>query len=142
MKKLITMILILALALPALALAEDEYYITDHYALHINDHSGNSTAVNGGRMFDFDSMTVDLFITSEQGTAYLITTTCTSGVFLSSGVQKVRIVTIGDQSLIVNDSGDSMSLDWDEDGDLWIDFGLSYFRMQHVKNMDAYNDRK
>ena len=141
MKKLITIILILALAVPALALA-DGFYITDHYALTINSNADSAKMLYNTKIFDFDSKTVDLFFTSEEGTAYIITTTCISNIFFSSGMQKVKIVTLGGQTYVVDESGDHMALDWDENGDLWIDFGLSYFLMHHVENMDALHDRK
>ena len=67
MKKLITIILILALALPALALAESDgpLYVNKHYTMHLDSHENGFVSGKGGRIFTFDSYTLDLYLMTE-----------------------------------------------------------------------------
>ena len=140
MKKLITLILILALALPALALADDAFRITKHYSMHIDSYAGDAMPPKGGKMFDFDSETVDLYLASDGTTGYLISTTCTAGLFINSGMAKVSVVDLNGQMFLLDDAGNHRNIRYDEDGDLWIDMGLHYYRMHLVDHVNMYRD--
>ena len=142
MKKLITLILILALALPAIALADDPFRITKHYSLHIDTYAGDAMTAKGGKVFDFDSETYDLYLASDGTTGYLISTTCTAGLFINSGMAKVSVVDLNGQMFLLDDAGNHRNIMYDEDGDLWIDMGFHYFRMQLVDHVSIYEDMK
>lgn len=142
MKKLISVLLILALLLPLAALADD-FYIARHYSLHINAHTGKTTSPKGGSMFDFDSVTMDLFLTSDGENGYMIETTCTSGIFFSSGIYQVRLVTVGGNSFIVDNNGNNYAVTFDENGtDLWLNTSRGLFRFRLVEYMDPFTDWK
>ena len=143
MKKLITMLLILAILLPAAALAEDNYRIVKHYALLIDSHAGDAVPPKGGSYFDFDSLTLDLFLASDDKTGYIIETQCISGIFFNNGMKKVTLVEMNGNTYLVDDAGNHINLQTDENGDLWIDFGIGYyFRMRPVDHVSVYKDRK
>ena len=141
MKKLLTLILILALALPALAIADDPLYIDKHYSLFINSHDGQFVSGKGGRIFTFDSYTLDLYLCSDQKTGYLIETTYVDGIFLNSGMSKVSLVDIGNKTMLVYENGDNMEIERDENGrDLWIKMSRGLFRMVLIDPIDASAD--
>ena len=142
MKKLITAILILALLLPAAALAED-LCIARHYAIHIDGTSPALKTQNGGRLFDYDSFTMDLFLTNDLVNGYMFQTKYISGVFLNSGMIQCKIATVQDQKYLVNGSGDNFPImEDDESDDLWINFGRGYFRMHLVDIFKSGTDWK
>ena len=144
MKKLITLLLILALALPASTLAESEgpLYVEKHYSLHIDSHDNGFNYGNGsGRLFTFDSYTLDLYLMSDQKNGYLMETTCIDGIFLSSGTQEVKLVDFNGQLRIVYAGGNYFNAEWDENGeDLWITLERGDFRMQPVAKAHYSND--
>ena len=144
MKKLITVTLILALLLPAAAMTDAlPFRIVEHYTLLIDSHEVSQNAPFNSTVFtDFDSMTLDWYVASDGQTGYIMKTTCMAGVFFNHGIQKITRVDIGDKSYLVDDSGNHMNIMTDENGEVWIDFGLSYFRMQKVEHIDAYTDRQ
>lgn len=137
MKKLITIVLILAMLLPAAACSES-LRVVRHYSLLIDSAT---TASNSGNMFDFDSLTVDLFITSDENLCYYIETTCIAGIFVSGGAVACRMIERGDTMMLVDESGNSRPIRKDESsGDLWIDIGRGFFRMRLVEPFDIYSD--
>lgn len=141
MKKLITIIMILALTLPALALADDPMYIDKHYSLFINSHDGQFVSGKGGRIFTFDSYTADLFLSSDGKTGYLIETTYVDGIFLNNGMSKVSLVEIGNKTALVYENGDNIEIERDENGrDLWMKMSRGFFRMRLVDPVDASED--
>lgn len=141
MKKLISLLLILVLALPALALADDPMYIDKHYSLFINSHDGQFVSGKGGRIFTFDSYTADLFLSSDQKTGYLIETTYVDGIFLNGGMSKVTLVEIGNKMALVYENGDNIEIERDENGrDLWMEMNRGFFRMRLVDPVDASVD--
>jgi len=140
MKKLITLILILAMILPAAALADDPFRIVQHYSLHIDSYAGSAMPPKGGTIFDFDSETYDLYLASDGETGFLISTTCTSGYFINSGMSKVSIVTLNGQTFLLDSAGNHTNIMYDENGELWIDMGLHYYRMHLVENFNMYYD--
>ena len=140
MKKLIALLLILALALPALAMAEDPFRITQHYSLHIDSYAGDAMPAKGGSVFDFDSETYDLYLASDGETGYLITTTCKAGYFLNSGMSKVSVIDLDGQKFLLDSAGNHIDIMYDENGELWIDLGLHYYRMHLVDHFSLYYD--
>ena len=144
MKKLITLLLILAMALPAAALSESDgpLYVEKHLSLFIDSHDNGFNYGNGsGRLFTFDSYTLDLYMLSDQKTGYLMETTCIDGIFLSSGTQEVKLAEINGKLRIVYTGGNYFNAEWDENGeDLWITLDRGSFRMQPAKKAHYSND--
>lgn len=138
MKKIIAIILILAVILPSAALSE-ELYIAKHYSILINSHE--LITGKGSASFDFDSLTIDLYIKGDGESGYLNITRCIAGIFLNDGMLPVRIVTIGGEKYIVSDSGSNLTLREDEgSNDLWISYGNSYFKLHYVEPFNLYSD--
>lgn len=142
MKKLVTIILILALLLPAASLADD-LCIARHYTIHIDGTSPALRTQYGSRLFDYDSFTMDLFLTNDLVNGYMFQTQYTSGIFLNSGMIQCKIATVMDQKYLVNGSGDNFPImEDDESDDLWINFGRGYFRMHLVDIFNSGTDWK
>ena len=141
MKKLTALLLILALAMPAAALAED-LYIVKHYTLHINAVLANaSTGKSDTRLFDYDSFTADIYLTSDPGHGYYFETKCVAGIFVNSGMIPVRFVDIGNGMRMADGGGNSWPFKYDEEADeVWIDYGRGYFRFQPVDVFSIYED--
>ena len=141
MKKLISVLLILALLLPLAALADD-FYIARHFTLHINAHTDETHAVKGGSMFkDFDSLTMDLFLSADGKSGYMLETQCVSGLFVSSGVYQVSLVTIAGRDYLLDNTGDRYPVAFDENGsDLWLTTSLGTFRFHLVESMNPLTD--
>lgn len=144
MKKLITVILILVLLLPVLAIADTwPDRIIEHYSLLIDSHEGRAMTAVGSPIFgDFDSFTLDWYVLSDGKTGYILETECVSGVFLNHGVRKVTRVDRGGTSYLVDDDGNHLNIMTDDDGTVWIEFGYGYCRMQKVTPISAYTDRQ
>ena len=132
MKKLITIILILAMILPAAALADD-YCITKHYAMHADIID---KAYKGGG-FSGDSITIDLYFMSDNETVYYMEARCFSGLFLCNGMLKMRIEWFGDEAYIVDSVGNYRMIKQVDDT-MMIDFGRGYQPMQLVEVIDIY----
>lgn len=141
MKKLIVLILSLALAVPAISLADEPLYIDKHYSLFINSHEGLFVSGKGGRIFTFDSYTLDLYLCSDQKTGYMIETTYADGIFLNSGMAKVSLVDFRGTLRIVDDAGNNFPVVWDENGrDLWVSLDRGNFRMHLIDPIDGSAD--
>ena len=141
MKKLIVLILFLALAVPAISLADEPLYIDKHYTLFINSHEGLFVSGKGGKIFTFDSYTLDLYLCSDQKTGYMIETTYADGIFLNSGMAKVSLVDFRGTLRIVDDAGNNFPVEWDENGrDLWVSLDRGNFRMHLIDPIDGSAD--
>lgn len=141
MKKLIALILFLALAVPAISLADEPLYIDKHYSLFINSHEGLFVSGKGGKIFTFDSYTLDLYLCSDQKTGYMIETTYADGIFLNSGMAKVSLVDFRGTLRIVDDAGNNFPVEWDENGrDLWVSLDRGNFRMHLIDPIDGSAD--
>ena len=142
MKKLLTIILAVALILPAAALADDPY-IVRHYTLHIDGVRANSSSGKGGSaVFDFDSFTADLYLTADLEHGYYMETTSASGIFLNSGMTQVRLVEVGGNLYLADGAGNNRPAKYDEAGDLWINYGRGFYRFQLVEPFSVYSDWK
>lgn len=132
MKKLIAVILILAMVLPAAALA-DFGYIEKHYALHamITDME------NKGEDMANNSITIDLFIYSDGETVYYMESRVVAGVFLCNGMIRMKMEKLGDDLYIYDSSGNYRLLK-EAEGTMMIDFGRGYQPMQLVEMIDIY----
>ena len=136
MKKLIAVLLILVLSLPVFASAE---YLTDHYSLFISKQ--NIVSGKDASAFDFDSLTVDLYMLDDGEYAYIQITRCVSGIFLNNGMVKVRVADLGGTTYLVDGSGENLTVFNDESSDgLWITLGDSSFLMHRVQPFNMYSD--
>lgn len=141
MKKLLALILILVLAVPAAAPAEDYFRITEHYTVMIDSLSDSAKSTKGGRIFnDFDSKTIDLYFASDGVTVYYLETFCIYDSFFKSGMTKMKKIEMNGQQKIVDDNGNYINMITDEDGTIWINIGQIYVRMQKVENVNTYYD--
>ena len=131
MKKLITAILILALLLPAAALAGNNR-IVEHYTVLIDAETTKTG--KGASPFDFDSLTIDLYLSSEEGQGYLNIARFIQNIYLNDGMIPVSLVDIHGTTYIVNGAGTNIRLRKDEEtGDLWIEYGSNFLRMHRVE---------
>ena len=132
MKRLIAMILIIALAVPAAVLADYDY-IEKHYALHAmiidKENKGNDMPSN--------SITIDLYVSSDGETVYYMESRVTAGVFLCNGMIRMKMEQIGDDLYIYDSAGNYRELK-EIDGIMMIDFGRGYQPMQLVEMIDIY----
>ena len=134
MKKLLVIALVLSLLLPASVFADD-YRVAKHYALQLDQvHTGYNT-----NPLSFTSLTIDLFIMSDDATVYYLESQCVSGIFLCNGVRKMRLERLGDELMIVDGLGNYRMLKEDEETEeLWIDFGRGFMKMQLIEPEYTY----
>jgi len=145
MKKLLAVILILALLLPAAAALADtnSFYIVKHYTLNINGNSGQLVAGKGGKVFEFDSFTVDLYLDAEGKNGYYMETTCMDGLFLSNGTYSCRVADTMHGPRLVLSSGENLAIEFDDENDsVWLQFARGWFRLQLAPSFDMYSDWK
>lgn len=143
MRKLLAVILILALAVPAAVQAEDSFRITEHYTVMIDSKESGAKSAKGDRIFgEFDSKTIDLYLASDGVTGYYIETTCVYDTFINSGMHKVKKVDLNGRQMLVDDDGDNISIITDEDGTIWISIGQIYVRMRKIEHFNSYYDMK
>jgi hypothetical protein len=55
---------------------------------------------------------------------------------------KVSVVDLNGQMFLLDSAGNHINIMYDENGDLWIDMGLHYYRMQLVNHVSIYKDMK
>ena len=139
MKKLITIILILVLALPAAALAIN--HVSGVYTLFIDADTYNRKYSAG---FDFDSAVFELIIMSDGKTAYYSRQMWKSGVRKSTDVIECEIIygEVPDQFYLSFPDNSSFDGYFDPDGnDLWLSLGgKSHFRFSAVPAYDIITD--
>ena len=144
MKRLTAIFLFMVMLLSAaVSIADETFSIVRHYTLNINGNSGQLVSGKGGKVFDFDSFTVDLYLDEEGKNGYYIETSCVDGIFLTSGMDKIRILDSMGKLRIVFGSGENIPVEWDEDNQsVWIQFSRGWFRLQLVPSFDMYTDWK
>jgi len=146
MKKLLSIILAVALILPAAALADDKpFRITAHYSMVLDSYDGRNRAAKGGAIYtDFDSFTIDLYLTSDEQIGYYVETFCAYDTFFSSGFEKVKIVNMAGDVRIVDDSGNSYMIRYDDqDPDaMWIKTKYGEMKLHKVESFNTYTDKK
>ena len=134
MKKLITIILILALLLPAAALADDPY-IEKHYVLQL-ERVG--TKIDSS-LFNFDTIAIDLLLMADGETAYYMETRCYGGLFLSNGMIKMRVEEYKGETYLVDAVGNYRMIRLNEETDeAEIDFGYGYYQMTLIEPIYIY----
>ena len=136
MKKLICVLLIVFF-LPAVASAE-RVTIKQHYSLFID-----SPGAMGGReaKFGFDSLCIDLYLMSDDSSAYICISRCEDGFFLTSGIQKLSLIQKEGFLRLVEDNGQYFDIVNEEDNDsLWISYNNTQYRLIPVQTFSALND--
>ena len=144
MKRFYCLILALLL-LPVISLADESdlnaYRITEHYSLLIDGQT--ITSPKGGRMFDFDSLCIDLYITESHDIAFLSVTIVDSFLRRSSGLQRVTVQSYGNTIYFSDEYGFYMTGQRDENGDgYWINYVGRSFLLRPVSKFSAYSDWK
>lgn len=136
MKRLITIILILALILPATAIATN--CVSDVYTLFIDADMYNRLYKSN---FDFDSMVFDFIVMSDGKTAYYSKQTWTNGIRTTTDVVECSIVSDSSTFTISFPDGSSFAGYYDPDQNgVWIDLGGAYFRFAPVHRYDVSED--
>ena len=139
MKKLITIILILAMLLPAAASAAS--YVYDVYNHFIDGNYYNRTFGSG---FDFDSMLFELIVMSDERTAYWSKQSWTDGIRSATDVIECKFSSNGSTFTISFPDGTEFDGFYDQDGNgVWVCLGSNtYFRFSPVHSYDAVEDYK
>ena len=137
MKKLITIILILAMILPAAAIAST--CVSDVYTLFIDADMYNRLYKSG---FDFDSMVFDLIVMSDGKTAYYSKQTWKNGMRTTTDVVECRITSDSSSFTLSFPDGSTLSGYYDPDQNgVWINLGgTAYFRFSSVHRYDVSED--
>ena len=136
MKKLLIIVFILFLCSSASA---DNVCLTEHYSALVDARS--SVSGKGASMFDYDSLTLDLYLSDDSTTGYLNITTCISGIFFNDAMNPVRIATVNGQMYLVSGNGTNLRIERDaESQDIWIEYGQHMYRMRRVEPLSIYAD--
>ena len=118
--------------MPAAVLADYDY-IEKHYALHAmiidKENKGNGMPSN--------SITIDLYVSSDGETVYYMESRVTAGVFLCNGMIRMKMEQLGDDLYIYDSAGNYRELK-EIDGIMMINFGRGYQPMQLVEMIDIY----
>ena len=144
MKRFFCLILVLVL-LPIVSLADEAdlnaYRITEHYSLLIDGQT--ITSAKGGKMFDFDSLCIDLYLTESHDVAYLSVTIVDSFLRRSSNLQRVTVRSYGDIIYFSDEYGFYMTGQRDENGEgYWINYIGRSFLLRPVSKFSVYSDWK
>ena len=125
MKKLIAIILILALLVPAVSSAD--LSVLSCYSLFIDAEAYNSF-FNAG--WDYDSMWVSVVIMSDGKTAYYQKEEWTDGERITTGLTKCAYSVNSGKFTLSFSNGEVLSGYYDEnDEDMWLNLGGAYFRL-------------
>lgn len=137
MKKLLTMILALALILPVAASAAT--HVSEVYTLFIDAYTLNREYQAG---FDFDSMIFDLIVLSDGKTAYYNKQTWTDGIRTATEIVECGFSSDGDDFVIHFPNGDEFKGYFDPDGNgAWVNLGgTTYFRFSPAAHYDPVGD--
>lgn len=137
MKKLITIVLILALILPAAAIASN--CVSDVYTLFIDADMYNRLYNSN---FDFDSAVFDLIVMSDGKTAYYSKQMWSNGIRTTTDVVECRITSDSTSLTITFPDGSSFAGYYDDDQNgVWINLGgKAYFRFAPVHRYDVTED--
>ena len=136
MKKLFCLLLVLVL-LPVVSLA-DPRIIYAHYAFFMDDES--SRTPKGGKVIDYDSLCLDLFILEGGKECYLTSVRSFSGIVITGTTN--ASITERDGLLYLSDqSGNYLTAYYDENGeDIWLQYENHYFRLRPVPVFSMYTD--
>ena len=135
----------LVLLLSPCALA-DAYIKVNTYDLPVKSHysvviDGTVSYGKDGRVFDFDSLCIDLYLTESEDTAYLQIFSVTDRLIHNTGMTKVSVYREGNRAYFAASDGLYVIGEYDE-SDIWIDYrGLS-FRLRPVYDFSPYSDWK
>lgn len=137
MKKLIIIILILAMFLPEAASAGT--HVDNVYTLYIDAYMYNRTY---GSNFDFDSMIFDLIITTDGRTAYYCKQTWKNGIRTTTDMMECKITSNSDTFLLTFPTGEEMDGYYDPEGNgVWMNLGgKTYFRFVTIPSYDITKD--
>ena len=115
--------------------------LSTHYSLFISYSDNNSSGK--GPLFPFDSYSADLYFVEGNKQAYLCTTKCFSGIFITSGMVNVSVAENNGLLYLADSNGNCVTAFYDENGtDLWIYLENVYFRMTPVPSFSVFNDWK
>ena len=136
MKKLIALILILALAVPAIASADLSVLFC--YSLFIDAELYNSV-FNAG--FDYDSMWISVLIMSDGQTAYYQKEEWKNGERITTGLVKGDYSVKSEKFTISFKNGETFDGYFaDDDECIWLNLGGAYFRLGEVHYFDISKD--
>lgn len=147
MKRFFCFLFVLVL-LPVFSLADayikvetQDRPVTAHYSVFVDGTISSSG--KGGKLFDFDSLCIDLYLTDSEDYAYLLISNCTDHLIYSSGLAKVSVYRDGNRAYFCNSSGLYVIGEYDENGtDIWIDYHGRSFRLSPVYEFSSYSDWK
>lgn len=114
---------------------------TAHYSVFVNGDS--ATVGKGSRLFEFNSLSIDLYLTESEEEAYLLIACCNDHIMHSSGFLQVSVVKDGTSIYFMNSSGLYLMGEWDENGtDLWLNYSGRSFRLRPTEKFSVYSDWK
>ena len=138
MKKLFALLFVLVL-LPIVSFAElPSKNFSAHYTLFMDDSS--TRGVKGEKVFDYDSLGLDLYMIEGGKECYFTSIRSFSGIVIT-GTTHASIVALGDVLYLADDSGYYFTVTYDENGeDLWIEYEGRSLRLRPVPVFSLYED--
>jgi len=135
MKRII--ILFVLLLIPVFSFA-DPFFIDRHYSLFVD-----SSAVSSGygeSMFEFDSLCIDLYIMSDEATAFCSVSRTDNGFYLTDS-NRYSVINDNGSVTFIADNGYYFTALYDENGtDLWINYDNRNYRLHPVAAFSALSD--
>jgi len=138
MKKLLCVLFVLAL-LPVFSFAESfSKPISAHYTLYMNEES--TYGPKGEKVFDYDSLCIDLYMIEGGQECYLHIVSSFSG-FVLSNTTNASFITRNGITYLADDNGLFTVVEYDENGeDLWIVYENRTLRLRPVPVFNLYED--
>lgn len=140
MKRFFTLLLILALVLPAAAYSAEREMLLAQYVLFIDGEFYNSF-LNAD--FGYDTLVFDVYFFSNFKGCYIHKQEWKDGLRKDYGVVKTTYVKDNDGFILVYEDGSYTLGKWDENGDdMWLDLNGGWFRLVPVHSFDIQKDWK
>lgn len=140
MKKLLTVVLILSILLPATVCFAEREMLLAQYVLYIDGNFYNSF-FNAG--FDYDTLVFNVYFLSDFSGCYIHKQEWENGWRKDYSVVKTSYIKDGDGFKLVYEDGSFHSGKWDENGDdMWLDLNGGWFRLVPVHSFDIQKDFK
>jgi len=139
MKRFICLFILLLL-FPVFSFSES-FFINRHYSLFID--SSTTITGKGDNAFDFDSLCIDLYIMSDESTAFGTFSRTEFGLYLTTSCRFTIRKRNNGTVIFVQDNGEYFDVTYDENGtDLWINYSGRNFRLHPVPAFSLYEDWK
>lgn len=113
--------------------------IKDHYSVFVD---GTTASSGKGRLFDFDSLNIDLYLTNNENYCYLCITEISDGIITTTHLIRATIETLSDRMYLSYNNLYLVARRDENGSDIWIDYKGRSFRLRPSQPFSVYEDWK